>query len=35
MTLCMAAKFKDGTLCASDVAISSGNAKRYMVDGKW
>ena len=35
MTLAMAAKFKDGILCASDVAISSGNAKRDMVDGKW
>jgi len=35
MTLAMAAKFKDGILCATDVAISSGNAKRDMVDGKW
>lgn len=35
MTLCTAAKFKGGTLIASDLAISSGNAKRDMVKGKW
>jgi hypothetical protein len=31
----MAAKFKGGILCATDLAISTGSAQRNMVDGKW
>lgn len=35
MTLGIAAKFKGGTLVASDLALSGDGAKRHLVEGKW
>jgi hypothetical protein len=35
MTLALAAKYKDGVLCATDSALTSGGTRQTMVDGKW
>jgi hypothetical protein len=35
MTLCIAAKFKHGTMLATDLAVSSSGTKRLLTDGKW